>query len=84
MPPAYLGGYARSVSEFDLGSFQINASTLGFGVCEILYMPFKGRVYAFYKPLAFIYNSPSLFQSQPSWVLFMMQDPGAKEYDVGL
>ena len=84
LPPAYLGGYERSVSGFDLGSFQINALTLEFGVCEIWYMPFKGRVSAFYRPLAFIYNSPSLFQSQPSWLFFMMQDPGAEEYDVGL
>lgn len=84
LPPACLGGYARSVSGFDLGSFQINASTLGFEVGEILHVPFKGRVSGFYRPLAFIYNSPSLFQNQISWVLFfMLQDPGAEVYDVG-
>lgn len=75
LPPACLGGYAKSVSGFDLGSFQINASTLGFEVCEILHVPFKGRVSAFYT-FGFHIQQP-LFISKPDIRGALLYDAGS-------
>lgn len=59
LPPACLGVYPRSASGCDTGSFQINASTLGFRVYGILHVAFKCRVSFFYSPLDLPYTSPS-------------------------
>ena len=45
LPLASLGGSPRSTAGSDPGSFQIIASALGPGACEILYAPFKSEVY---------------------------------------
>ena len=41
-----------SISGSDPGSFQITASRLRLGMCEILFVPFKSRVFIPYHPLA--------------------------------
>ena len=38
------GGPPRSVEGSDPGTFQINTSVLGVGVCEVLHVPFKSGV----------------------------------------
>ena len=45
LPPASPGGSPRLASGSDSGSFQITASALGPGACEILCAPFKSGVY---------------------------------------
>ena len=75
MLSASLGGSARSASGFYLGFFQITASVLGLGVCEILCAPFKGGVSLSYSPLALLYSSPAGLQSHMFWgVVFPVQD----------
>ena len=44
LPPASLGASPRSASGSDPGSFQITASALGLGACEILCAPFKNGI----------------------------------------
>lgn len=58
-----------SPSVSDLVSFQITASALGLGVCEILHEPFKRGVSVFYYPPAFLYTSPAHLQLQMFWGL---------------
>lgn len=43
---------SRRPSESDPGSFQITASWLRFGMCEILFVPFSSRVFIPYSPPA--------------------------------
>ena len=52
LSPASLGCFPRSASGSNPGSFQITASALGLGVCEILHMPFKSRVSVSYNLIA--------------------------------
>ena len=69
-----LGGSPRSAS--DIYFFQIIASVLDLGVCEVFLAPFKSRVSVSYNPLAFLNESPTGFQSQTFWwLIFSMQDP---------
>lgn len=58
LPPASLGGSARSTSDSDPGSFQITASALGL---EILHVPFKW-IHCFLQT----FNSPKCLPHWPS------------------
>ena len=85
LPPASLGGSPRSASGFHPSSFQITASALGLGMCEILHVPFKTRVSVSYSPLAVLYASPTGLENQTfSGLIFLMQNRQAGEPNVGL
>ena len=64
LPPAFLGDSLRSASGSDPGVFQITASILELGACEVLHMPFKSGVSVSYSPLAFLNTRLAYFQSQ--------------------
>ena len=73
--PASLEDALRSASASDPGSFQLTASALGPGACEILCVPFKSGVYISYSPLAFPKISPSGPQSHTFLgLIFLVQD----------
>ena len=57
----------RSVSRSDPGSFQVIASALDLGACEILCVPFKSEVSISHNPLALPKISPCGLQSQMFW-----------------
>ena len=79
------GGSPRSASGSDPGSFQTTASVLGLRLCKNLHVLFKSRGSVSYSPVTLPNISPTGFQSQMFWVLiFPMQDPWAREPDVGL
>ena len=74
LPPASPEGSPRSTIGSDPGTFQITASALGLGACEILQVPFKSRVSLPYSPPAIPY--PTGLQSQAFWgPVFPMKDP---------
>ena len=85
MPAASLGDSTGSAGGSDPTSFQITASALGLGVCEILCVPFKSGVSISHSLLALLKVSPTGLQSQTFWgLVFSVQDPRAGEPDVGL
>ena len=51
---ASLGGSPKSANGSEPGSFEIPASQPSLGVCEILCVPFKSRVFVSYSPLALL------------------------------
>ena len=80
MPPASVGGSPRSASGSLPSFFQITASALVLGSCEILCTPFKSGVSVSYRPLAVLYASPTSLQSQMFWrFIFLVQEPWAGE-----
>ena len=64
MPLISPGDAPRSASGSDSGSFQITASVLGLGACEILHVSFKSEVSVSYSLLAFQYIRPGGLQCQ--------------------
>ena len=79
------GDAPRSASGSDSGSFQITASVLGLGACEILHVSFKSEVSVSYSLLAFQYIRPGGLQCQIFWrFIFSGQDPQAGDPDVEL
>lgn len=77
MSPASPGDSPRSADGSDLGSFQIAASVLGPGTCEILCATFKSGVS--------ISHSPAGLQSQMfQELIFPGQDPQAEDPDMEL
>ena len=64
MSPASPGGSPRSAGGSDPGSFQITASALSPGVCEILCVPFESGVSISHSPLPLLKVSPTDLQSQ--------------------
>ena len=75
-PLASLGGSVRSAGRSDLGFFQITASSLGLGACEILCAPFKSGTSISHSPLPLPKVSPFELQSQTFWgLVFLVQDP---------
>ena len=52
LSPAFPRNSSESAGRYDLDSFQITASALGSGACEILFVPFNSRVSISF-PLAF-------------------------------
>ena len=68
-PSASPGSSPRSAGGSDPGSFQITASALGPGVCEIFCVPFNDGVSISYSPLTLPEVSPSCLQSQTFWGL---------------
>ena len=85
LSPASPGDSPRSAGRSDPGSFQITASSLGPRACEILYVPFKSLVSISHNPLGLLKASPADQQSQTFWgLVFLVQDPQARELDVGL
>ena len=79
------GDSPRSAGVSDPGSFQITASVLGFGACEILCVPFNSGVSIFHSPLGLLKVSPTGLQSYISWgLVFLMQDSLAEVPDMEL
>ena len=66
---ASLADSPRSTDESDLGSFQITASALVPGVCEILCAPFKRGISISPSPLGLLKLIPAGLQSQTFWGL---------------
>ena len=84
LPLASPGDSPKSAGCSDPGSFQIIASALCPGVCEILCAPFKNRVSIFHSTLALSRVSPAGLQSQMFWgLIFLVQDPQTGEPNVG-
>ena len=82
---ASLGVSPRSSGGSDPGSFQITASALAPGVCEILCASFKSGTSISHSPLALPKVIHARLQSQIFWgIIFPVQDPWAREPDVGL
>ena len=74
LPPASLGGSLRSAGGCDPGFFQITASAMGPGMCEILCAPCKSGVSISHSPLALLKLSPAGLQSQTFWgFVFLVQ-----------
>ena len=85
LPPASLGDSPTSSGGSEPGSFQMTASALGPGACEILCEPFKNGVSISHSSLGLPKVSPIGLQSQTFWGLdFLMQDPRAEVPHVGL
>ena len=61
----------RSASGFGPSSFQIMASALGLGACEILCVPFKSRFSISHNPIALPKLSPTSLQNQTFWGLVL-------------
>ena len=79
--PVSLGGSPRSAGGSDPGTFQITASSLGLGACEILCVPLKSGLSISYSPLALPKVSTTGFQSQTFWgLIFLVQDPQARSW----
>ena len=84
LPPASLGGSPGSVGGSDPGSFQITASSLCLGGCEILCAPFKSGDSISYSPLALPKVSPVGLQSEKFQGLILpVQEPWTGEHNVG-
>ena len=76
LPPASPGDSPGSACGSDPGSFQMTASALGLGACEILCVPFKSGVSVSHSLLALPEVSPSGLKRKVFWELvFLEQDP---------
>ena len=73
LPPASPGGSPRSAGGSDPGSFQITASSMGPGVCEILCAPFESGVSISLSPLGPSEVNSAGLQGQILWGF--LQDP---------
>ena len=79
------GDSPTSASGSDPGSFQITASALGPGVCEILWVPFMSGISISHSSLPLWKLSPAGFQSQIFWgLIFLVPDPWAGDLSAGL
>jgi len=56
----------------DPGSFQITASALGLGGCEILFVLYKSEVSISHDPLGLLNVNPAGFPGQMFWVLIFL------------
>ena len=82
--PTSLGGSPSSAHGSYSDFFQMTASALSFGGCEILRVAFKTEVSIFHIPRVFE-RKPHWPQSQMTWgLLFLVQDPWAEEPKVQL
>ena len=78
LPPPSLGGSPRSAAASDPGCFQIIASALGPGACEILYAPLRVESTS-HGPLTLPKLSPASSQGQWLWgLIFLVQTPGLR------
>ena len=85
LPPSSPEESPRSTSRSGPGSFQITASDLGHGTCEILCVPFRCGVSISHSPLGLLKVSPADLQRQMFWgLIFSMLDSWDGKPNVGL
>lgn len=61
---------------FYTGFFQITASVLGLGACDILCAPFRSRISIYFSSLAFLTVSPVAIKVKyPAWLIFQYNPP---------